>query len=81
MALELSLFAAGYSKGEAFGLILNFTGGTAISLVVFVIPALVYYYTFKSEGVNAEYYYSNIAMFIFGIFTFFGVMIASLTDA
>ena len=76
MALELMLFVFGYSKGEAFTIILNFSGGLPLSIVCFVMPAQLYLEIFKNEKEKAPFYYHCWCMFIFGWFTFFAVPIA-----
>lgn len=78
MILELLLFYSGYSKGEAFGIILDFSGGVSFVVVCFIIPAELYRRVFKEEGAAAEYYYQNLAMFAFGVFTFFACPISTI---
>ncbi len=53
----------GFTNGEAFGLILDFTGAIAGSLTSFVIPALLY---LKLNSKSAPYYNQAILLFIFG---------------
>jgi amino acid permease len=63
----LMLRYAGFSSGEAFSFVLDFSGGLAGSLTSFVFPAAFY---LKLNDKMSEYYYHCVVMLVFGsIFT------------
>jgi hypothetical protein len=79
MILELIFFYEGFTKGEAFGIILDLAGGVAFSIVVFVLPSVIYYKVHAAEGKAAEFYYPNMIMLFFGLFIFFAVPISTFS--
>lgn len=78
MIFVLLLRVGGLSKGQAFGVILDFAGGIAFSVISFIFPSLVYLKHYKDDGSKAEYYYNAWAMLVFGVFTFFVCPIMSI---
>jgi hypothetical protein len=60
----LLLFAAGLSSGNAFGLILDFSGGLAGSITSFVMPAAFYCKLMPRE---APLYWPCAVMFVVGV--------------
>ena len=78
MVFALLLRLEGLSKGQAFGVILDFSGGIAFSIISFIIPSLLYLKHYKEQGNKAQYYYQTWAMLIFGCFTFVVVPVATI---
>lgn len=73
MAIVLALRGVGLTQGDAFGFILDFTGGIASSFCSFIMPAMIYLQlTPKAE---ARWFYPAILMLIFGVFVMFTVPI------
>jgi hypothetical protein len=68
---------AGVSLGDAFGVILDFTGGVAGSMTSFVLPAAVY---LKVMPTSAYFYNLAKVMAVFGIFVMFMVPIVAITS-
>jgi hypothetical protein len=73
--LVLCLRFSGLSLGDAFGLILDFTGGVAGSMTSYVMPAAIY---LKLMPKTAEYYYPAVLMLIFGLFVMIMVPTVSI---
>ena len=74
----LLLRSAGLSQGNAFGVVLDFTGGVAGSCTCFILPALCY---LKLMSRNDTYYYASIVMLIFGIIIAIDVPVLSVLYA
>lgn len=77
MVFELLLHATGLSNGDAFGVILDFTGGVVFSIVSFILPALLYLLD-DSDTSSKEYTIPCYCMLVFGCFTFVAVPVASI---
>jgi len=77
MVFELLLHATGLSNGEAFGVILDFTGGVVFSVVSFILPAALYLLDDSGTG-DQQYKVPSYFMLAFGCFTFVAVPVASI---
>ena len=68
---------AGVSLGDAFGVILDFTGGVAGSVTSFVLPAAIYLKVMPTTA-----YFCNFAkiMVVFGVFVMFMVPIVAIAS-
>lgn len=61
----LILYSVGFTQGNAFALVIDFSGGVAGSLTSFIIPAALYLKLMKRQE---ELFYPCILMMIFGLF-------------
>lgn len=77
MVFELLLHATGLSNGQAFGVILDFTGGVVFSIISFILPALLYVMDDSGTG-DKQYTVPAYFMLAFGCFTFIAVPVASV---
>jgi amino acid permease len=79
-ALVMILYAAGFASGEAFDIVLNFTGGAAASLVGMILPGYFYLNIVPKPADDAPieqrvFYYSVPPMLAIGCLTFIVVPI------
>lgn len=78
MSVGLLLRYSGLTKGEAFGLILDFAGGSGCNVVVFIFPPTIYLLLYKQGVFNGsdqgdallKYYSSIWPMLLFGMCLF-----------
>ena len=77
MVFELLLEAHGLSDGEAFGVILDFTGGVVGSTVSFILPAVLYLDECRSGG-DQRYVIMSYLMLVFGLFILIAVPTTSI---
>ena len=77
MGCVLVLTAAGFTNGNLFGVILDFTGGIAMSIVCFIIPAVIYLTAYYPDPLHAIWWYHCILMLCFGLFATIAVPVAS----
>lgn len=74
---SLILRYVGFSKGQAFGLILTLTGGIAGSCTSFIIPGIIY---IKMMPSTAPLFYPCVVMMIFGVAVLLIVPTVSILD-
>jgi uncharacterized membrane protein len=73
----LLLRSAGFSQGNAFSLVLDFTGAITGSIISFILPGAFYLKLYQRSD---EFFYSCAVMFVFGIAIMITVPILSVLN-